>query len=120
LNVVSVSGTPTLSTEADLTSIFMLSPTSGWAVGGVQAVASFSAAPVILYWDGAKWSSVATPSIPSGTTPTGHASATLESVFCSGPNDCWVAGYPGKVFAVILHWNGIAWNHMPTIPALLG
>jgi hypothetical protein len=119
-NVVSVSGTPTLSTDANLTSIFMLSPTSGWAVGGIQAVGSFSAGPVILYWDGAKWSPVATPSIPGGITPVGHTSATLKSVFCSGPNDCWAAGYPGKIFAVILHWNGIAWNHMPTIPALLG
>jgi len=119
-NIQSVSGTPTLSTDANLTSIFMLSPTSGWAVGGIQAVGSFSAGPVILYWDGVKWSPVATPSIPGGITPTGHTSATLKSVFCSGQNDCWATGYPGLVYAVILHWNGIAWNHMPTIPALLG
>jgi photosystem II stability/assembly factor-like uncharacterized protein len=119
-NDVTVSGTPMLSTDANLTSIFMLSPTSGWAVGGIQASNSFSAGPVIIYWDGTKWTPVATPSIPGGITPTGHNSATLKSVFCSGPNNCWAAGFPGILFATLFHWDGVAWNHVATIPALLG
>jgi hypothetical protein len=119
-NVVTVSGTPTISTDANLTSIFMLSPTAGWAVGGIQASGSFSAGPVILYWDGLKWTPVAVPSIPGGISPTGHSSATLKSVSCLSSNNCWAVGYPGKLFATILHWDGIAWTHVSTTPALIG
>ena len=119
-NVVTVSGTPTISTYANLTSVFMLSPTVGWAVGGIQSQNSFSAGPVILYWDGLKWTPVATPSIPGGISPTGHTTATLKSVFCLSANNCWAVGYPGKLFATILHWDGFAWTHVSTTPALLG
>jgi photosystem II stability/assembly factor-like uncharacterized protein len=119
-NVVTVSGTPSLSSDANLTSIFMLSPTSGWVVGGIQASGSYSAGPVILYWDGTKWTPVATPTIPGDHSPTGHTSATLKSVYCSAANDCWAAGLPGKLFATLFHWDGIAWSHIATTPALLG
>lgn len=117
---VAISGTPTLSKDANLTSIFMLSPTSGWIVGGIQAAGSLSAGPVILYWDGTKWTPVATPTIPGGTSPTGLTSATLKSVYFAGPNDGWAVGLPGKLMATLFHWDGIAWNHVTTTPALLG
>jgi len=119
-NLVAVSGSPTLSLDANLTSIFMLSPTSGWAVGGIQATGSFSAGPVIIYWDGTTWEPVAVPSIPGGITPTGHTSATLKSVFFSAPNDGWAVGFPGKLVATILHWDGFSWEHVTLSPALLG
>lgn len=130
-NLVTVSGTPGLSRLANLTSIFMLSPTSGWAVGGIQASnfpapgGSLSAGPVIIYWDGTKWEPVAVPGIPGGISPTGHTSATLKSVFFScnpvcNPNDGWAVGFPGKLVATILHWDGVAWTHLTLSPALLG
>jgi photosystem II stability/assembly factor-like uncharacterized protein len=119
-NLVTVSGTPTLSPSANLTSIFMLSPSAGWAVGGIQATGSYSAGPVIIYWDGFKWTPAATPTIPGGITPTGHTSALLKSVFCTDANNCYAVGYPGKLFATILHWDGFAWTHITTTPALLG
>jgi photosystem II stability/assembly factor-like uncharacterized protein len=119
-NLITVSGTPGLSPAANLTNVFMLSPTSGWAVGGIQASGSYAAGPVIIYWDGTKWSPVPTPAIPAGLSPTGHTAATLKSVYCTGPNDCWAAGQPGKLFATLLHWDGVAWNHVITSPALMG
>ena len=121
-NLVTVSGSPSLSLDANLTSIFMLSPTSGWAVGGVQegSPPSFSAGPVIIYWDGTKWEPVAVPSIPGGITPTGHTSATLKSVFFAAPNDGWAVGFPGKNFTTTLHWDGVSWEHVSLSPALLG
>lgn len=119
-NLVTVSGSPGLSQDANLTSIFMLSPTSGWAVGGIQASSSSSTGPVIIYWDGTKWTPVATPTIPSGTSPTGRTSALLKSVYCTGPNDCWTGGLPGKLVATLFHWDGVAWNQVTTSPALLG
>jgi len=119
-NLVTVSGTPGLSTAANLTNVFMLSPTSGWAVGGIQESGSYAAGPVIIYWDGNKWSPVPTPTIPAGLSPLGHTAATLKSVYCTGPDDCWAAGMPGKLFATLLHWDGVAWSHVITSPALMG
>ena len=119
-NLVTVSGSPGLSSDANLTSIFMLSPTVGWAVGGVQAAGSFSAGPVIIYWDGTKWEPVATPTIPGGITPTGHTSATLKSVFFAAADDGWAVGLPGKNETSTLHWDGFAWQHVSLTPALLG
>ena len=131
-NLVTVSGTPTLSNDANFTSLYMLSPTSGWAVGGIQAgptttnptgnptLGSFSAGPVIIYWDGTKWEPVAVPTIPGGISPTGHTSAMLKSVFFAAADDGWAVGFPGKLVATILHWDGFSWQHVTLSPALLG
>ena len=121
-NLVTVSGTPTLSTDANFTSMFMLSPTSGWIVGGNtwQASGSLSAGPVIIYWDGTTWEPVAVPSIPGGITPTGHTTGVLKSVFFTAPDDGWAVGFPGKLVATILHWDGVSWEHVTLSPALLG
>ena len=121
-NLVSVSGTPTISTDANFTSIFMLSPTSGWVVGGNtwQAGNSFSAGPAILYWDGTTWEPVAVPSIPGGITSTGHTTGMLKSVFFTAPDDGWAVGFPGEFQANILHWDGFSWQHVTLSPALLG
>jgi len=102
----------------------MLSPTSGWAVGGIS-VSGITDGPVIIYWDGTKWSPVAVPSIPGGITPTGHTSGMLKSVFFAcqpqcNPDDGWAVGFPGTLVANVLHWNGVAWNQVTTSPALLG
>jgi len=129
-NSLTVSGTPGISRDANLTSVFMLSPTSGWAVGGVTSGSTFfNTGPVIIYWDGLKWSPVATPPIPGGISPDGFAAGdpgfrlttgVLKSVYCTGPNDCWTAGYPGKLLSTLFHWDGVAWNFVSLSPDLLG
>ncbi len=137
-NPVIVSGSPGLSRLVNLTSVFMLSPTSGWAVGGVALnpagqpptnVGAFATGPVILYWDGTKWNPVPAPQIPGGVSPNGLAgqaasvrlpTAILKSVYCTGAKDCWATGFPGKLLATILHWDGVAWNFVTLSPALLG
>jgi len=119
-NLVTVSGNPTVSLDANFTSVYMLSPSIGWVVGGVQAQSSVSAGPVIVYWDGTTWEPVAVPSIPGGISPTGHTSATLKSVFFAAPDDGWAVGFPGVLVANILHWDGVSWNHVTLSPALLG
>lgn len=123
-NLVTVSGTPGISKYVNLTSTFMLSPTSGWAVGGVQVPpadgSGMSAGPVIIYWDGTKWTPVATPTMPGGHTAFGHTSSLLKTIYCTGSNDCWTAGLPGTLLATLFHWDGVGWNHITTSPALLG
>ncbi len=115
-NLISANG---LSTDASLNSIFMLSPTSGWAVGGIS-VPGVTDGPVIVYWDGTKWTPVSTPTIPGGITATGHTSGVLKSVFLTGPKDGWAVGYPGILMANVLHWDGYSWNYVSLSPALMG
>ena len=120
-NGVLVSGTPGLSSFANLTSVFMSSPTDGWAVGGIQESHSSSAGAIIIHWDGTKWTPVATPSIPGGAL--NHVTglqALLKSVFMTGPNDGWAVGTPGNLVSTLFHWDGVAWNHINTSPALIG
>src|SRR5208282_4075480 len=123
-NPIAISGSPTLSTAANLTSIFMLNPTTGWIVGGIQngcqpsdmnclvpqlppncAVnqycSPFAAGPVSLYWDGTKWEPVPMPPLPGNIASIGIESGTLKSVFFTNPNDGWAVGLPGKLTASI-------------------
>lgn len=121
-NVVSVNGLPA---TANLNSVFMLSPTSGWAVGGIPTGGS-PAGPVIIYWDGTHWTRVSTPTIPGGPL---DRPPTLNSIYCTGPSDCWsvgtfeinegAAGGP-QFIATIFHWDGVAWTHITLAPSLLG
>jgi hypothetical protein len=115
-NIATVSGSPTVSKDANFTSIFMLNATSGWAVGGIQAAASSSAGPVIVHWDGAEWEQVAAPSLPGGITPIGVSSGTLKCVYFTGPADGWAVGFPGQVFPEILHWDGTSWRFITLTP----
>ncbi len=114
-NIVSVSG---LSTSANLNSVFMLTPTSGWVVGGIPGSGT-PAGPVILYWDGTHWTTVATPTIPGG--PLGSP-PTLNSVYCTSLGDCWAVGgvVSSQIVATIFHWDGIAWSHVTLSPSLIG
>jgi hypothetical protein len=75
---------------------------------------------VIVYWDGTAWEPVAAPTIPGGITPTGHTTGVLKSVFFAAPDDGWAVGFPGKLVATILHWDGFSWQHVNLSPALLG
>jgi hypothetical protein len=128
-NVVTVNGIPHTAAlpahAANLTSVFMLSPTSGWAVGGI-GVGGSPAGPVIIYWDGTHWTPISTPTIPGG--PIGFP-PTLSSIYCTGPQDCWSVGTSvpadggpptNQIIATIFHWDGVAWTHITLAPSLLG
>jgi len=120
-NVVTVGGlTLTPAVSANLNSVFMLSPTSGWAAGGYNTPNSGAAiGPIIVYWDGSKWTPVSTPTIPGG--PVANPPV-LKSVYFTGPNDGWAVGgvVAHQIVSTIFHWDGIAWNHITLSPSLLG
>jgi hypothetical protein len=144
-NTIAISGTPTLSLDANLTSIFMLNPTTGWIVGGIQNGCSptagqcaavgnpnvvpgvpienpqaAAAGPISLYWDGTKWEPVPMPPLPGKIASTGIESGTLKSVFFTSPNDGWAVGLPGKLTASIYHWDGTSWRVVVLSPPLIG
>lgn len=86
-------------TVFNLNSIFVLSPTVGWAVGDTGT---------ILHWNGVEWTLVQSPTILN-----------LYSVSFpdpSNPNDGWIVGQLDGVtgFPAILHWDGIAWVQLDT------
>jgi hypothetical protein len=89
----------------DLNSVFMLSPTSGWAVGD---------SGTIMSWNGHEWSLVQSPT-----------TVNLYSVLfpdTSNPNDGWIVGqtdtFTAGVFPTILHWDGVAWVRLDTSDGL--
>jgi photosystem II stability/assembly factor-like uncharacterized protein len=84
-------------TTAALRSVFMLSPTVGWAVGD---------SGTILFWNGHEWSLVQSPT-----------TLNLYSVFfpdVSNPNDGWIVGQSDGIFPAILHWDGVSWVKLDT------
>jgi photosystem II stability/assembly factor-like uncharacterized protein len=121
-NLVNVAGFPA-SAVVNLNSIFMLGTTSGWAVGGIVpptcpvkpcSPVFFAAGPVIITWDGTKWTRIATPDLP------GEGKPVLRSVYFTGPNDGWAVGTPGELVVTIFHWGGVRWSQVTLSPSLLG
>jgi hypothetical protein len=88
------------------------SPTDAWAVGGYRKATTHADETLILHWNGARWSRVASPS------PGAHISE-LEGVSADSANDAWAVGYyqnaprrDQRFHPLILHWNGTAWSRV--------
>jgi len=84
-------------TTKTITSVHMLSPTDGWAVGRRGT---------ILKWDGMFWKTVPSP-----------ADIDLLDVHGSSPTNIWAVGDDG----VTIRWDGASWSvtSSPTMNALL-
>ena len=85
----------------NLNGVWMISSSSGWAVGDGGA---------IVRWDGAKWSPVASP-----------ATGKLESVSCFSATNCWAVGpddADADSLAEIYYWDGTGWtDRSASLPA---
>lgn len=69
-----------------------------------------------LHWNGANWSSVATPQ-PGGGKP--NDLTELADSTCTAANSCWAVGEYGSGFGLTekirnlaLHWNGTRWSQV--------
>jgi hypothetical protein len=97
-----------------------VSATTAWAVGKYCATAcgdpSHVGHPLILRWNGARWSQVATPNPCVG-------GASLTSVTANSISEAWAAGAcgtkNGTLGVFLLHWNGERWSRA-TVPSLEG
>jgi hypothetical protein len=102
--------TPGVGTPAGLgglRSVFMLSPTNGWAVGDEPAGADNTG--TILHWDGNQWRRVPGPTV--------NAAGFLARVFMVAADNGWAVGYdPVTLLSVIIHWDGLTWNVISTPP----
>jgi hypothetical protein len=84
-------------------------PSDVWAVGYYYPVAGGARSTLIEHWDGASWSTVASPNPPS-------ASNSLFAVSASSPTDVWAVGRSlGSVSHTLLeHYDGSAWKIVPS------
>jgi hypothetical protein len=88
---------------AALADVSASSKTNAWAVG-TEAETSFDqGTPLILHWNGTKWSTVALSGVPGP--------GFLTSVSAASASDAWAAG-SDKSGAVVLRWNGIRWSNV--------
>jgi hypothetical protein len=95
-----------------LTSVYMLSPNEGWAVGNSGTVLHYTVTGGV-----GSWNVVAV----GGLDPT----ANLNSIFMLTPTSGWaVGGFPGPLPAptgpLIIYWDGTVWSRVatPTIPGV--
>jgi hypothetical protein len=99
------------SPDLDLTGLAGTSGSDVWAVGN-YTTDGVSTQPLILHWDGSRWSQSQVPSL----TAAGQGDAiTLTAVSASSPSDAWAvgsAGFGGQT--ATLHWNGVRWTLVPS------
>ncbi len=76
-----------------------------WAVGGSDAHAQSGSKSFIEHWDGARWSSVRSPTRP-------HFSSALASVTAVSPTTAWAVGTERKAntSGLTQHWDGTDWT----------
>jgi photosystem II stability/assembly factor-like uncharacterized protein len=112
-----------------LKSVYMLSPSEGWAVGYSQPTTNRTTGlPAIFHYDGSTWNLVPAPKFPD--FPSKQSAYNLTSVSFGPPDnpiirtDGWAVGFNGSLSsgaltnATALHWDGITWRVQ--IAGLLG
>ena len=91
--------------SSSLEDVDALSPNDAWAVGNSWD------RPLILHWDGRRWSRSVMPFVPY---------TRITGVDALGPEDAWAVGttyadIPGRLPArpLLARWDGTAWNVVP-------
>jgi hypothetical protein len=111
-----VVGSPSRGTIANyLTDVAATSTSSGWAVGSWYDTSRAAPRTLALRWNGAQWSTVATPNA------TGYYNE-LTAVDSTASNDVWAVGYANGSSGVngaprnnlALHYNGTSWSVVTT------
>jgi hypothetical protein len=98
--------------EAWLVSVTAVATNDVWAVG-YQYADNMNRyyRTLIEHWDGTTWSVVASPN-------PGFQNDWLFDVAALGPTDVWAVGYQvggtGYPGTLAIHWNGTAWNEVPS------
>ena len=76
---------------------------NAWAVGAEHETSLNVGVPLILHWNGSRWSKVTVP----GLTGRGN----LSSVSAPSRRDVWILGTDASG-TVLLHWNGSSWRRV--------
>ncbi|HEU5333828.1 MAG TPA: hypothetical protein VFU73_13705 [Actinocrinis sp.] len=104
---------PAAERTAALLTVAGVSPKDLWAVGyyttGVSDT-SQTAHSLIEHFDGAKWSTVPSPSVALGTGLVAQTSDELRTVAARSSNDVYAVSSAG----VVIHWDGTRWTRTST------
>jgi hypothetical protein len=87
----------------------MVSPTDGWAVGSQIYAGGGRGHPLVLHYNGRRWSIMRFPYCCGG--------ATLTAIAVRG-DQVWVAGTgsgPSGYQSLIEKWDGHRWRHEPSL-----
>lgn len=98
-----------------LAAIAAVAPTDLWAAGRLDAIYRRGGAkPLLLHWDGRRWTAV-----PGAPLPNDQGYSSLAGIAAVSTNDVWAVGSMGRAAAIPLveHWNGARWQSIPG-PAL--
>ncbi len=100
----SIVPSPNPSTQGDnLTAVAALGPDNVWAVGYYENNGQSALLPLVLHFDGTKWSMV--------TAGLGAAAGTvLHGISAFSANDIWAVGEAGFGTNRELHWDGMRWS----------
>ncbi len=95
---------PQASARDELNDVYALNANDVWAVGTADG------ATLTEHWDGAAWNIVPSPNAPTGAN-------VLFGVYGSASDNVWAVGSnqisDTETRALLLHWNGSAWNMLP-------
>jgi hypothetical protein len=80
-----------------------LAPDDAWAVGNYY---EHGYEPLAEHWDGASWTIIDTPDLPSDTVLSDVADASASEAWAVGTTN--LGNHPTKT--LILHWDGTAWE----------
>jgi hypothetical protein len=95
--------------DTELYGVSTDSATDAWAVGYYQNPNTGAEETLVLHWNGARWSKVASPN------PGGTAGNSLSGVSADSATDAWAVGLYGNTTTgatetLVLHWNGTSWS----------
>jgi hypothetical protein len=104
------------SIAGSLAAVAGTSPDNVWAVGfSGEATAASVAKPLVLHWNGKRWSRFAVQDAPYGQ---------VNAISVLSASDAWAVGEKTDATgvyhrgALVEHWNGKTWSQPPGIPQL--
>ncbi|HEX8218574.1 MAG TPA: S-layer homology domain-containing protein [Chloroflexia bacterium] len=104
-----------LGPQAGLGAVEVAAANDVWAAG-FDGTYETGLEALVLHWDGNQWSKVPLPKLGDDVTE-----SQLRAMTLIAPDDIWAVGsvakdppYYGGVGHLILHWDGTAWNTVPT------
>src|SRR5437763_500867 len=92
-------------TDSSLRAVAAASATNIWTVGSTFVPDAGTLVPLILHWNGSRWSAV--------PNPQQGASGQLAGVAVESSSDAWAVGnrdLPGNSKTLIEHWDGRRWT----------